>query len=46
MFESGRRSGIILGDSGYGCSNWIIPPYRENQIGGSAKKMNFNRFIC
>ena len=41
-FENGGLNGIILGDSGYACKRWLIPPFRENQVQGCAKRMNFN----
>jgi len=42
-FESGRRSGILLGDSGYGNGkNWLLTPFMttENQ---KEKQYNYNQ---
>ena len=43
LFESETRTGILLGDSGYACKNWLLPPFRENQIRGCQKRENYNR---
>jgi hypothetical protein len=38
-FENGQHIGVILGDGGYPCRNWILTPYRN---ANSTKKVNYN----
>ncbi|CAG7830466.1 unnamed protein product [Allacma fusca] len=43
-FENGWRpfpNAVVLGDSGYGASNWLIPPILENP--NSEDERRFNR---
>lgn len=39
-FESGRCKGIILGDSGYPCKNWLMTPFL-NPADDLEKKFNY-----
>lgn len=40
QFDSGRRQGIILGDSGYPCRPWLMTPFRCPNTEG---KRRYNR---
>ncbi|XP_052806484.1 putative nuclease HARBI1 [Mya arenaria] len=39
----GLEDGIILGDSGYACSRYLMTPYR---VADTNQKTNFNRGLC
>ena len=31
LFENGARTGIILGNSGYACKNWLLQPFGKTK---------------